>query len=45
MIILEAVCVFPFRLTMDDAAFILDRGNDLLFLRFSGDKGVRTGNR
>ncbi len=42
MNILEIDRLILCRLTIDDAAFILDLLNDSLFLRFIGDKGVRT---
>ena len=42
MNILETDRLILCRLTVDDAAFILDLLNDSLFLRFIGDKGVRT---
>ena len=42
MNILETDRLILCRLTLDDAAFILDLLNDSLFLRFIGDKGVRT---
>ena len=42
MNILETDRLILCRLAIDDAAFILDLLNDSLFLRFIGDKGVRT---
>ena len=42
MNILETDRLILCRLTVDDAAFILDLLNGSLFLRFIGDKGVRT---
>jgi len=42
MNILETERLILCRLTVDDAAFILDLLNDSLFLRFIGDKDVRT---
>ncbi len=41
MNILEIDRLILCRLTIGDAAFILDLLNDSLFLRFIGDKGVR----
>ena len=40
MNILETDRLILCRLTIDDAAFILELLNDSLFLRFIGDKGV-----
>jgi len=42
MIILETDRLILRRLTVDHAAFILELLNDALFLRFIGDKGVRS---
>ena len=42
MNILETDRLILCRLTIDDAAFIFDLLNDSLFLRFIGDKGIRT---
>lgn len=42
MIVLETERLRLRRLSLDDAAFILDLLNEPSFLRFIGDKGVRT---
>ena len=44
MNILETDRLILCRLTIDDAAFILELLNDSLFLRFIGDKGVKSQN-
>jgi hypothetical protein len=42
MNILETDRLILCRLTIEDAAFIFDLLNDSLFLRFIGDKGIKT---
>jgi hypothetical protein len=42
MNVLETDRLILCRLTIDDTAFIFDLLNDSLFLRFIGDKGIRT---